>query len=317
MKLFASLSVLVLLLSPAAKPQAAAPNPLSLRPEQIPADCKAVDGDFPVDIQTAILWEKTDVYKGLIPVPIAKAAQSFSCQGDKGTVYVFQFENEGKRKRAAVFIKPLLWGETGPTAEHPELVLEIGSVLSVVSFRKVPRELLAALQGGTAAEAANQEATSSTDFQIPGHGILRLEIPDGWRSQVRQVTEPASVALHFAPGNGDAFDVQVAAVWLDATKLANVTTDSLKSVAQHAAEALLPRSVEKTVSLYEIRGHQSVGFYYALTDSGPGPGEFSNLTQGVFLTGEVLSTFTILHRTPTSPEVAQALRAFGDAVHVR
>ena len=148
MRSFPALIVVVALLGPAVHSQTTAASVLGLRREQVPTDCRTVDGYFPVDIQTAILWEKTDLYKSLIPLPIAKNAQSFACPGDKGTVYYFQFADEAKRKTAAGFIKPLLWGESGPTSEHPELVLEAGDVLSVVSFRKAPKRLLAALQGG-------------------------------------------------------------------------------------------------------------------------------------------------------------------------
>jgi hypothetical protein len=120
-----------------------------------------------------------------------------------------------------------------------------------------------------------------------------------------------------SPADGDAFDVQVTAVWLDLDKRSRETTDSLKATVQRAAKALLPHSVEKTATLHDLRGPQSVGFYYFLTDNNPGPGEFSNLTQGAFLTGEILSTFTILHRTPVSPEVDQTLRAFSKATYVK
>jgi hypothetical protein len=147
MRSLAPLIVLVALLRPTVRSQTTAATALGLRPEQVPTDCKTVDGYFPVDIQTAILWDKTDLYKSLIPLPIAKNAQSFACKGDRGTVYSFQYGDEAKRKSAAAFIRPLLWGEPGPTAEHPELVLEAGDVLTVVSFRKTPKSLLAALQG--------------------------------------------------------------------------------------------------------------------------------------------------------------------------
>jgi len=140
-----ALVVMVALLTPALRSQTTA-SVLGLKPEQVPTDCKTIDGNFPVDMQTAILWDKTDLYKDLIPLPTAKNAQSFACHGDKGTVYSFQFADEAKRKTAAAFIKPLLWGEPGPTAEHPELVLEAGDVLTVVSFRKAPKALLAALR---------------------------------------------------------------------------------------------------------------------------------------------------------------------------
>lgn len=317
MRSFPSLIVMVALFAPAVRSQTAGAGVLGLRPEQVPTDCKTVDGYFPVDIQIAILWEKPDLYKSLIPLPIAKNAQSFACPGDKGTVYSFQFGDEAKRKTAASFIKPLLWGESGPTAEHPELVLETRDVLRVVSFRKAPKALLAALQGGATPAAGNPTTTESSDFSIPGHGSLRLKVPDGWQSQSRALANPASVSLHFAPANGDAFDVQATAVWLDPEKRSQETPESLKATAQRAATELLPHSVEKAATIKDLRGPQSVGFYYALTDNTPGPGEFTNLTQGVFLTGEVLSTFTILHRTPVSPEVDQALRAFSEATHVK
>lgn len=148
MRSFHALIVVVALLAPSVRSQTTAASVLGLRRKEVPADCRTVDGYFPVDIQTAILWEKTDLYKSLIPLPIAKNAQSFACQGDKGTVYFFQFADEAKRKTAAAFMKPLLWEESGPTAQHPELVLETGDVLTVVSFRKAPKRLLAALQGG-------------------------------------------------------------------------------------------------------------------------------------------------------------------------
>ncbi len=89
MRLLASLMASLILLGPAANSQTSAPSVLGLKPEQVPAECKAVDGYFPVDMQSAILWDKPDLYKSVIPVPTAKNAQSFACHGDKGTVYFF------------------------------------------------------------------------------------------------------------------------------------------------------------------------------------------------------------------------------------
>jgi hypothetical protein len=142
-------------------------------------------------------------------------------------------------------------------------------------------------------------------------------VPDGWQSSSRQLADPASVTLHFIPANRDAFDVQVTAVWLDLAKRTRVTTDSLKGDVRRSAESLLPHSVEKTATLHDLHGPQVVGFYYAFTNSNPGPGEFSNLTQGEFLTGDILSAFTILHRTPVSSEVEKAPHAFVEAKQIK
>jgi hypothetical protein len=314
-KVLASLMLLAMLLAPLLPAQTTVSIGLGLTAEQVPSDCKIVDGSFPVDIQTAILWDKTDLYKSLISLPIDKNAQSFSCAGDRGTVYSFQFADEAKRKTAAAFIKPLLWGEPGPTPDHPELVLEAGAVLTVVSFRKAPKSLLGVIQRNPTAGAKHATTADSSDFGIPGHGSLRLTLPDGWQAQSRTLSNPPSVTLHFIPASGDAFDVQVTAVWLDPDKRSKETTESLRATVQRTAAELLPHSIEKTATLHDIRGSQSVGFYYALTDNNPGPGEFTNLTQGVFLTGEVLSTFTILQRTAVSGEADQALEAFRQAAY--
>ena len=194
-------------------------------------------------------------------------------------------------------------------------MLEAGDVLRVVSFRKTPKALLAALPGSSAPIPENARTNASPEFSIPQHGSLRLRVPDGWQSQSHSLADPPSVILHFSPANGDAFVVQVTAVWLEPDRRSRETPESLKATVQRAANALLPHSVEKTATIHDLRGPESAGFYYALTDNNPGPGEFSYLTQGVFLTREVLSTFTILHRTPASPEANQALRAFSEATY--
>src|SRR5260370_14107977 len=242
MKLLAS-SILLALLGPTAYSQTTA-STLGLKPEQIPPDCKAVKGDFPVDFQTGILWEKPDLYKGIIPAPVAKNAQSFDCHGEKGTAYQFQFGNEAERKTAAAFIKGVLWGEPHPTEDHPELVLESGDVLTVISFRRTPKSLLTAFQTGAISPTAGQSTAPGGDFPIPGHATLRLRVPDGWEIQSKQIADPASVTLHVTPASGSAFEMYVTAVWLNSERLPNITSDWLKQNSQAAPHKLFPRPPE-------------------------------------------------------------------------
>src|SRR5207237_3949700 len=53
------------------------------------------------------------------------------------------------------------------------------------------------------------------------------------------------------------FHIQLTTVWLDATQLAKVTSGTLKGNMQRAAEDLLPQSVEKVVTVKEIRARRS------------------------------------------------------------
>jgi hypothetical protein len=109
--------------------------------------------------------------------------------------------------------------------------------------------------------------------------------------------------------------VQVTAVWLDASKLANESADFIKKQVQHTGERTLPKAVEKSFAIHDLHGQQTVGSYYSLTDRDPGP-SFAHLTQGIFLTGPILAPFTILYRASDSPEVAQALQAFANATYM-
>ncbi len=173
--------------------------------------------------------------------------------------------------------------------------------------------ILAALAGVlyAAPVAANR------DFKIPMHGTMRLAIPNGWKVESEPILDPAAVAIHIVPESGNAFDIQVTSVWLDADRLTKTTSQLIKDSAQRAADSLLSHSVETTATLQDIRGTESSGSSFSLTDRAPGPGEFKYLTQGIFLSGEALSSFTILYRTPNPQEVTDALRMFTDARYVK
>jgi len=176
------------------------------------------------------------------------------------------------------------------------------------------------MMGIAAAMAAGLSAAPlavTSDFPIPGHGSLRLVTPDGWEVESSTLREPPSLTLHVTPKAGNSFDIQITSAALDGKQRADATPVSIKERVQRAATELLPQSVEKVADIREIKGAEVVGYFYGLTDRNPGPGEFKFLTQGTFLTGDVLSAFTVLHRVQTSPEVTQAIRMFTDAKHVR
>lgn len=174
---------------------------------------------------------------------------------------------------------------------------------------------LAILALGFGARA--QQAASAKDFEVPKHGALRLAVPSEWIAESEPVKQPPAVAIHLRPASGDSFDVKVTAIWLDAKKLKSTTPESIQANVAGAAQHMLEQSVEKEAPLKEIKGAQSLGWYYALADRNPAPGEFKYMTQGIFLTGEFLCTFTVLHRNADTPEVSRALAIFGEAVQIK
>ena len=178
-------------------------------------------------------------------------------------------------------------------------------------------------RGGTAAltllllapAVGGQDRPAALPYAIPGHGRLNLSVPAGWRVTSKALAQPPSLNLRFGPSSGDGFSLQVTAVWLDADKLANTTQASLKATAIRSAEGPLRQAVEKAAVIQDLRGAQSAGFFFSLTDRAPPPGEYKYLTQGTYLTGEVMVVFTLLHREMPSPEKEQAIRMLTDSTH--
>jgi len=147
---------------------------VSLASKDLPTDCKEVDGVYPIDIEIAILYERTSTYKAILPPLKEKRSQSFNCNGAKGTVYYFIFADEASRQHAASFIKPLLWGEAGPTKMHPELVLESNATLAVVSFRNPPEQLVKTLKAKMGIGASAVSDSDDFKLALPKHqGQLR------------------------------------------------------------------------------------------------------------------------------------------------
>jgi hypothetical protein len=124
-----------------------------LKQPDVPAECRLVEGTFPVDMQIAILYEHYDTYKKILPPLADKQAQSLRCSKESGTIYYFAFADAESRERAEKFIRPLLWGADHPTGEHPEQIEHGGNLLVVISFKKAPPGILEAirskLSGGT------------------------------------------------------------------------------------------------------------------------------------------------------------------------
>src|SRR5437868_6173819 len=73
-----------------------------------------------------------------------------------------------------------------------------------------------------------------------------------------------------------------------------VGDSAVKQMVEQAAQDAKAQSVEKTLTIKELRGGENVGYYFSATDRAPKADEYKYLTQGMFGLGEVLISFTIL-----------------------
>ena len=153
------------------------------------------------------------------------------------------------------------------------------------------------------------------DYPIPAHGALQIVFPKGWKISSRSLAQPPTLALAVTPEDSMILNVQITTVWLDAAALEQATAERRRGDMEKSGREMLSQAVEKTLAIQELRGAQSNGFYYALTDRAPGPGEHKYLIQGSLLTGPALSVFTILYRSPGMEEVNQVLKALSTAAY--
>ena len=150
-------------------------------------------------------------------------------------------------------------------------------------------------------------------YSVPGHGGVQLEVPANWRVASKSLENPASVVLRVRPATDDSFDLQVTTVWRDPAKSPRKTPAQLKADVQRGTEKLLERAVEKEARIDELKGAKVFGYHYSLTDSVPAPGEYKYLTQGMFVTGDLLTVFTILYHDPRLKEKDRVLQMLAGA----
>lgn len=154
--------------------------------------------------------------------------------------------------------------------------------------------------------ALSQAPAAAKEYAVPGHGKLHLSISESWKVAFQPIPKPQAINLEIRPSDGMTFDLQITSVPLDRKSQMNTDSEVQESVRQ-TGEHSLPNAVEKELKLSELHGAQSAGWYFALTDRAPGPGEFAYMKQGIFRTGELLNTFTLLSSAPNSDEVRQVM----------
>jgi hypothetical protein len=161
------------------------------------------------------------------------------------------------------------------------------------------------------------EARPESDFPVPGRGSLRIDVSDDWRVESRSVQSPPSLTLRLVPKTGRAFEADLTAVWLDSGRLKATTAGTTRTDVELMAEGLLSARAESSTGIQRLSGAGVFGWYFVFAIRNPGSGEFEYLTQGSFLTGEVLSQFTIKHHTGSQVDLDRILGAFRDSMHIR
>jgi hypothetical protein len=171
-----------------------------LGPADLPSGCQRISELFPLNDKVAKFYEGK-VYRSVVPAPVDRHAQSFDCDGQKGTLYFYEYQTINDKEQALLFARPVLT----QTAGTP-LVMDWSGGFVVLSFVQTPVVLQQRLQekigGGPAvpASAAIPVALSTTtsvvlSTAIPALSTTTAVIPSSWTP----VALPVSPALSSPP----------------------------------------------------------------------------------------------------------------------
>ena len=153
------------------------------------------------------------------------------------------------------------------------------------------------------------------EYEVPGHGKFVIEVPEDWQQANRPLAEPPSVQIRVSSGETDRFRIQATAIWLDEDARAKATTADLQETLRASAVEPLKESVETEVTLQELKGDSTQGYWFGLTDREVPAGEYKYLIQGIQLTGELLTVYTVLYHDADLPEKQAILDMFAGARH--
>jgi hypothetical protein len=153
------------------------------------------------------------------------------------------------------------------------------------------------------------EAPQKTkNFAVPDHGDLVATLPEGWNATIQQAPGLPGTTIEF---DGDkAGDVQVLVTAIPNGTRGHLKVDAgaLKQLAQAQGTQLLATSKEPELRLDALKGVDSTGYFYNLTDKAPDPGSFERMTQGMIDVGDLLCTFTVLYHRPNQSQRTTALQ---------
>jgi len=168
---------------------------------------------------------------------------------------------------------------------------------------------LASCKSGLAADAG-----AVRKYSLHGHGTLVLQVPPGWKDQIRQAPGDAPPDIVLSGFEGTSFVVAVTPLWATPSTAADFgTPKSIHGMVEQAAQAAAPRSVEGKLGIVTIGGGQGPGYYFDATDRAPKPGEFKYMTQGAVGVGELVCKFIILSDDARSVAKTKALTMLSEA----
>ena len=159
--------------------------------------------------------------------------------------------------------------------------------------------------------------TTSREYLLSGHGNLALQVPSGWRDQVKRPAKRMPPTITFSPKSGNLFQVIVTPIWSHRKDHKLPSGRKIRPLVESSIQDISRQAVEQSIAPREITGKQGGGYYFSATSKSPKPGDFKYLSQGMIRIGELLTTFTILSKDGAEKDVQSALAMIRGARQIK
>ena len=160
------------------------------------------------------------------------------------------------------------------------------------------------LSGG--ARAANDEKTTLWSFPIPGQMDLQMDLPGAWNEVMR---DKKGRIARFRPRSGVRAELTLRIVRSDPPDPAAGDPAGIREQVEQAARDYLDQAIESRYTIRELRGPQTVGYYWTLRDRMPKKKTWASYVTRGQVGGEgALLDFTLLAEQSDLPELRQALK---------
>jgi hypothetical protein len=153
------------------------------------------------------------------------------------------------------------------------------------------RVLLAASIAFAFAGAVLAESGAPRTYVLSSNQAVRLSVPQGWTDTVTNSLVKPVVTVRFSAAKGAEFAVLM-------TFGPPEGTNTLRADVERAARKLTGASEQGRADIKNLKGKQTEGYYFSLTDKAPKQGEWKYLTQGVVRIEGWQAAFTILSNDP-------------------
>ena len=157
---------------------------------------------------------------------------------------------------------------------------------------------------------------ATQEIPLAGKGKLAITVPAGW--QMKLLDRPANQPpmIEFDPSKGDAMRMRVVVLWTKPPDATFNTPEALHKLMQKAGDSQLFTASEQQLDLKELHGSVGTGYWYALTDRAPHPGDFQFMLHGAYPVGPLLLDFTVLSRSTLRDGDKDLLGTIGSATLV-